>query len=138
MKLDNDFLAEVGLQDMPEERKKAFLEHVQDELEVRVGEKISDEMTLEQVKEFEQVVSNDQEAIRKMVLDMKQDFRQDETYKQILKRHGVSQGNWEILAEYLSVKWIQNNCPNYREIVTEAKERLKNEIMQNREQLLAA
>ena len=138
MKLDNDFLAEVGLQDMPEERKKAFLEHVQDELEVRVGEKISDGMTLEQVKEFEQVVSNDQEAIKKMVLDMKQDFRQDETYKQILKRHGVSQGNWEILAEYLSVKWIQNNCPNYREIVTEAKERLKNEIMQNREQLLAA
>lgn len=137
MKLDNDFLAEVGLQDMPEERKKAFLEHVQDELEVRVGEKISDGMTLEQVKEFERVVSNDQEAIRKMVLDMKQDFRQDETYKQILERHGVSQGNWEILAEYLSVKWIQNNCPNYREIVTEVKERLKNEIVQNREQLLA-
>ena len=138
MKIDENFLTEVGLQGMPEEKKQAFLEHTQEELEIRVGEKISDGMTLEQIKEFEDVVSNDQDAIRKMVLGMKRDFREDDIYKKLLDKYGVKQGNWEILSEYLSVKWIQDNCPGYKEIVSSVKEHLKNEIIQNREQLLAA
>ena len=138
MKLDDDFLTEVGLQEMPEEQKTAFLEHAQEELEMRVGEKMSEGMTGEQMAEFEGIMKNDQETIRRLIMEMRQDFREDAIYQKLLEKHGVEQGNWEILGEYLSVKWIQKNRPNYREVVAEAMETLKIEVRESAPQILAA
>ena len=137
MKLDDNFLADVGLQNMPEDQKKTFLEQAQEELEIRVGEKMSDGMTAQQIEEFEGIMNNDQEVIRRLILEMKQDFRQDEIYKKLLERHGVTQGDWNILGEYLSVKWIQKNRPDYREIVKSEIKKLTDEIRESRQQILA-
>lgn len=137
MDLDENFLKEVGLSEMPEEQKSAFLEHTQDELEMRVGEKMSEGLSAEQMAEFEGIMKNDQEVIRQLILDMKQDFREDEIYKKILDKHGVSQGDWGILGEYLSVKWIQKNRPDYREIVNSTLTQLKDEVRENAPQILA-
>lgn len=52
MKLDGDFLAEVGLAEMPEQERVAFLQCVAEELELRIGQKISDGLTDRQVEEF--------------------------------------------------------------------------------------
>ena len=41
MEFDDKFLQEMGLSAMPEDQKKAFLEYVQEELEVRIGERIA-------------------------------------------------------------------------------------------------
>jgi len=136
MKFDDNFLAEVGLQSMPEDQKKAFLEYAQEELEVRVGEKMSENMTLEQLKEFQGIMENDQEVVRRLVFEMKKDFRQDEIYKKLLERHEVKEGNWEILSEYLSIKWIQKNRPDYRQVVEEVANGLKAEIRANAPQIL--
>ena len=138
MDINESFLTEVGLQGMPEDQKSAFLAHTQDELEMRVGEKMSEGLSVEQMTEFEGIMQNDQEVIRKMILEMKKDFREDEIYQKILKKHGVTQGDWAILGEYLSVKWIQQNRPDYREIVSNVMENLKNEIRESAPQILAA
>lgn len=53
MEIDDNFLKEVGLSVMPEEQKKAFLDYVEEELEVRVGRKISEGMSDEEMLEFE-------------------------------------------------------------------------------------
>lgn len=137
MDIDESFLTEVGLQEMPEDQKSAFLAHTQDELEMRVGEKMSEGLSVEQMTEFEGIMKNDQEVIRKMILDMKKDFREDEIYQKILKKHGVEQGDWAILGEYLSVKWIQKNRPDYRNIVAGVMESLKDEIRESAPQILA-
>lgn len=137
MDLDENFLEEVGLSEMPEEQKSAFLEHTQDELEMRVGEKMSEGLSAEQMSEFEGIMKNDQEVIRNLILEMKQDFREDEIYIKLLKKHEVSQGNWEILGEYLSVKWIQKNRPDYREIVNSTLTQLKDEVRESAPQILA-
>ena len=46
-KFDNRFLESVGLADLPEAQKAAFLEYAQEELEVRIGEEIAEGMTEE-------------------------------------------------------------------------------------------
>ena len=53
MQLDDSFLQEMGLQAMPEDQKKAFLDYVQEELEVRIGERISRGLTDIQLNEFD-------------------------------------------------------------------------------------
>lgn len=128
MKFDGGFLEEVGLSNLPEAEKEDFLARAQDLLEVRVGERISADLSEQQLIEFEGIMDNDQEVVRRLVFKMKSDFREDPIYIQLLERHGVTEGNWDILDEYLSIKWIQENRPDYREIVMEEAERLKGEI----------
>lgn len=53
MQFDEKFLQEMGLSAMPEEQKQAFLKYVQDELELRIGERISRGLTEAQLNEFD-------------------------------------------------------------------------------------
>lgn len=53
MQFDENFLQEMGLSAMPEEQKRAFLKYVQDELELRIGERISRGLTETQLNEFD-------------------------------------------------------------------------------------
>lgn len=55
MQFDDKFLQEMGLQAMPEDQKQAFLNYVQEELEVRIGERISRGLTEVQLNEFDMI-----------------------------------------------------------------------------------
>ncbi|MBP5204779.1 hypothetical protein IKG12_01820 [Candidatus Saccharibacteria bacterium] len=136
MKFDDNFLSEVGLSNLPEDQKQAFLNHAQEELELRVGTKMSEGLTEAQIEEFEGIMENDQQVIRKVVSELGMDFRTDPIYKKVLDKYGVSEGTWEIISEYLSIKWIQKNRPNYHEIVQSTIDELKNEIRSGQSQIL--
>ena len=60
MEIDERFLGEVGLSAMEGDERRAFLEYVQEELEVRVGEGIADGMTEEKMREFEETKSDEE------------------------------------------------------------------------------
>ena len=136
MTFDDNFLSEVGLSNLPLDQRQSFLAHVQDELELRVGAKMSEGLTDAQIAEFEGLMENDQHVIRKVVAELGMDFRTDPIYKKILEKYGVTEGTWEIISEYLSVKWIQKNRPDYHEIVQSTAEEIKNEIRTNKDQIL--
>lgn len=55
MQFDEKFLQEMGLSAMPEDQKQAFLDYVQEELEVRIGERISKGLTETQLNEFDMI-----------------------------------------------------------------------------------
>lgn len=138
MKFDDSFLNEVGLANLPPEQKEAFLKQAQEELELRVGEKMSQGLSDAQIEEFEGIMKNDQQTIRKVVSELGTDFREDPIYQKLLERYGVSEGTWEIISEYLSIKWIQKNRPDYHEIVQSAIDALKAEIKANSGKILSA
>lgn len=138
MKFDDNFLNEVGLSELPEDQKQDFLAQTKEELEARVGSKMSQGLTDAQMTEFEGIMANDQQVIRKVVSELKMDFRTDPIYQRLLESYGVKEGTWEIISEYLSIKWVQKNCPNYAQIVSEVINELKAEIKQNSAAILAA
>ena len=55
MQFDDQFLQEMGLEAMPEEQKQDFLKYVEEELEVRIGERISKGLTDVQLNEFDMI-----------------------------------------------------------------------------------
>lgn len=55
MQFDENFLQEMGLSAMPEEQKNRFLRYVQEELEIRIGERISKGLTEVQLNEFDMI-----------------------------------------------------------------------------------
>ena len=55
MKFDETFLQEMGLTAMPVAEKHEFLSYVKDELEVRIGERISDKLSEAELAEFDAI-----------------------------------------------------------------------------------
>jgi hypothetical protein len=53
LKIDNSLLVEIGLGGLPEVEKNSFLKHIYETLEMRVGVRLADQMTNEQLDEFE-------------------------------------------------------------------------------------
>ena len=132
MEIDDKFLDEIGLSDMPAEKKQEFLKRTRAELEIRVGREISKGLTPEQIKEFEALSDGDQGVIKKLVFELDSDFREDRIYKLILEKSGKEKGDWATLGEYLSIRWIQKNRPDYREVVERVTKELKDEIRNSR------
>lgn len=56
LKLDNNLLAELGLGSLPEDQKKAMLQHIYETLELRVGTQLANQMTDKQLEEFERFI----------------------------------------------------------------------------------
>jgi hypothetical protein len=61
-KLDNAFLEELGLGTLPAVEKNKMLAHIYETLEMRVGMKLAEQMTNEQLDEFESYINRQDEA----------------------------------------------------------------------------
>lgn len=61
-KLDDNLLKELGLGDLPAEEKNRMLAHIYETLEMRVGMKLAERMTNEQLDEFEGFIDKNDEA----------------------------------------------------------------------------
>ena len=53
IKIDNDLLVELGLGSLPDAEKNGLLKHVYETLEMNVGMRLADQMSNEQLDEFE-------------------------------------------------------------------------------------
>lgn len=100
LKIDNSLLVEVGLGGLPDAEKNNFLKHIYETLEMRVGVRLADQMTNEQLDEFERY--------------------------------------FEAKDDAGAFKWLETNFPNYKEIVQQEFDKLKNEVAQSAPQILAA
>ena len=54
LKIDNSLLQELGLGSLPDAEKNSLLRHIYETLEMRVGMRLADQMTNQQLDEFEQ------------------------------------------------------------------------------------
>lgn len=76
-KLDENLLKELGLGELPTEEKNKMLAHIYETLEMRVGVKLADQMSDEQLDEFESYVNKeDQEGALKWLETNFPDYKQ--------------------------------------------------------------
>ncbi len=61
-KLDDNLLVELGLGTLPAAEKNKMLKHIYETLEMRVGMKLAEKMTNEQLDEFESFINKNDEA----------------------------------------------------------------------------
>jgi len=135
-KLDDKFLEEIGLGGMPEEQKKAFLQHIYSELEIRVGEKLTQDMSDEKLDEFGCFVDRDVEKMQAWFEANVPDYANADDFKQMQARIPVEAGEEALLSEYGAMKWLQLNRPDYPDVVAATLEELKKEISANKDKIL--
>lgn len=135
--LDDKFLADIGLNELPEEQKKAFLQHIYDELELRVGTKLSDGMSDDQLEEFEAIIDRKDDVIRAWLSEHEPDYYNDEAFSRIQEATGLDVNDAGLRAEYTATKWLEVNRPDYRDVVASVLNDLKKEIVGGREAILS-
>ena len=136
--LDDKFLQDVGLGSLPEEQKKAFLDHFREQLELRVGTKLSDGLSDAQLEEFESFIDRNEEKVTNWVQTNVPDYENDQIYQQLKSGAPENIPPLVVLSEYASLKWLGMNRPDYREVVAQTMEELKKEITTNRDAILGS
>lgn len=134
--LDDKFLEDIGLADLPEEQKKPFLQHIYDELELRVGTKLSDGMSDEQLEEFESIIDRKDENINSWLAKNSPDYHNDEMFIKLKDSAGLDVNDPALKAEYAATKWLEVNRPDYKNVVAGVLDDLKQEITGNRDAIL--
>ena len=100
LRLDNNFLEDLGLAALPDDDKMKMLAHIYETLELRVGMKLAENMSDNQLDEFEKLAdANDESG---------------------------------------SLKWLETNVPDYKDVVMAELEKLKAEIKTSAPQILTA
>lgn len=99
-KIDDAFLADLGLGALPQAEKEAMKRHIYETLEMRVGMKLAQQMTNEQLDEFEAFINKGDEAG--------------------------------------ALKWLETNFPNYKQVVADELEALRQEVKASAPQILQA
>ena len=132
--LDDSFLDMVGLSDMPAELKNNFLAYAQDQLEVRVGEKMSNDLSDAQLEVFERIIDNDKDMINAVIGD---NYKEDQLYQALLRNSEAEEGSDEFLGELATAKWLNSNCPQYQDIIRDTFQELRDEIFAQKDAILA-
>lgn len=136
--IDDKFLQDLGLDQLPEDQKQAFKEHIYSQLELRVGTRLSDGLSDAQLAEFESFVDRKTDKVQEWVSKNAPNYQSDDSYKQLKSNAPSSVDEETLLAEYASLKWLALNRPDYQSVVAQVIEELKNEIRNNRDAILAA
>lgn len=134
--LDDKFLQDLGLDQLPEEQKQAFLQHIYEELELRVGTKLSDGLSDQQLDEFEAIIDRKEGAVDDWLVRHAPNYQSDEVYVRLQQSTGLSADDPRLKSEFAATKWLEANRPDYRNVVAEVLEELKREIMNNRDAIL--
>lgn len=134
--LDEKFLEDIGLNDLPEEQKKPFLQHIYDELELRVGTKLSDGMSDEQLEEFESIIDRKDDIVVSWLAKYAPDYHNDVVFMQLQTSTGLDVNDSNLRAEYAATKWLEVNRSDYREVVANVLDDLKKEVIANRNVIL--
>lgn len=99
-KLDNAFLTDLGLGSLPVAEKNKLLQAIYERLEMNVGMRLAENMTDQQLDEFEGFIDKNDEAG--------------------------------------ALRWLETNFPNYKQVVAEELDKLKQEVAQSAPQILQA
>ena len=135
-RLDDQFLQDIGLGNLPDEQKKPFLQHIYSELELRVGTRLSDGLSDSQLEEFEQIIDRKEEKITEWLAEHAPQYHEEETFKRLAEATKLEPNDPRLVAEYTATKWLEVNRPDYRQVVAEVLEELKKEIIGNRDAIL--
>src|SRR5687768_16363403 len=120
-----------------------FLQHLSEELELRVGTKLAEGLNNDQLLEFEGIIERKPGKIEEWLAANEPNYETNIDYigviqKFLVQNKGASPNDEDIKAEFVATKWLEKNRSNYKEVVASTLEELRTEILANREHFLAA
>ena len=135
--LNDDFLKELGLDGLPEEQRKPFLDHIYSELELRVGQRLSAGMSDAQLDEFANIIDKVPGAVDGFLAQHAPNYGQEPMFQKLQQALRVDVNDPRLKDEFAATKWLEVNRPDYRDVVASVMAELKQEIISQKDTILA-
>jgi hypothetical protein len=137
--LDDKLLQELGLGSLPPAEKNKMLAHIYETLELRVGMRLAEQMSDQQLDEFEGFIDGNLDHARNYLNTNSPGWEQGQDF-QTQKSQAEAQGATAeaIIPEFAALKWLEKNFPDYKKVVAEELEKLKGEIKQQAPTIMQA
>ncbi|MBC7564958.1 hypothetical protein H7100_01860 [Candidatus Saccharibacteria bacterium] len=136
--LDDQFLTDVGLAGLPDDQKKPFLQHTYDQLEYKVGIRLSEGMTDAQLEEFESIIDRKEDVIVTWLSAHVPNYPEEEVFQRLMQASNLPAHDAGLRAEYAATKWLEVNRPDYRDVVAQTLDEIKKEITGAKDAILGA
>lgn len=134
--LNDEFLQELGLDQLPGEQRKPFLDHIYNELELRVGERLSQGLGDAQLDEFANIIDKEPGAVDQFIAVHAPNYTEEPIFQRLVQATGAAADDPRLKDEFAATKWLEVNRPDYRDVVTAVMGELKQEILANRDAIL--
>jgi len=128
--LDDNFLKDVGLSDLPASQAAILLQQVYSNLETRTGQRLTENMSDELLEEFGAFVDMDESGMKAWFDEHLPAYDQTEAYK-ALRKANPEAPEVAVMAEYGAMMWLGINRPDYPDIVREVLSELQSELQAN-------
>ena len=136
--LDDKFLQDIGLGGLPDDQKQAFLAYFREQLELRVGTKLSEGLSDAQLDEFESFIDRDRAKVDAWLAANVPNYLEDSIFQNLQGSAPADVDETVLLSVYASLKWLGINRPDYRDVVAKTMDELKQEAIANRDAILGA
>ena len=128
--LDDKFFEGIGIERMSPEEAAVFKQHVQAELEARIGERIMDGFSSEKLEEFEQIMDDAPGFVDNWLRLNVPDFRNDKTFAALVQNNN-GQETRQVISEFASLKWLEINRPDFNQISMLVIKEMQDELKAN-------
>ena len=128
--LDDNFFKGIDIDRMSPEEAAVFKQHVQEELEARVGERITDGFSNEKLEEFEKIIDDVPGFVDNWLMINVPDFRSNRAFNALVQQNG-GQENRQTIAEFASLKWLEINRPDFNQISMLVIKEMQDELRAN-------
>lgn len=135
--LDDQFLADVGLAELPARERVSFLQHVYDELSLSVGTRFSDGLSDAPVGRVRSNHRSERSLGHALAGRDVPDFLDDPLYARVASQIGEGSDH-DVVFGYAAVKWLELNRPNNVDLVAAVIDELKVEISAQASRILSA
>lgn len=126
--LDEGFLKELGIADLPEDVKGPLAEKLEAQIQDRISLKFAEGLTEAQIDEFGKINEGEMSDVMWWLRGVDPQYETSGQFVQ-LKEGAKDVGEDEIVRQYAQMKWLERNVPDYAGIVLETLNEVKEEIL---------
>lgn len=145
IRIDDSLLEELGLIKLPEQERRQLLKHIYETLETKVGMRLAERMSDQQLDEFEKFIDGNTAYVENYLNVHKPGWQQSPEYAKELQiahdaasRSGSAVNEVAVKSQFGALAWLETNFPDYKNVVAEELDKLKAEIKQDANKILEA
>lgn len=120
---DEQIIEQLGIADLPDDEKTIVV----NEAQVRIGEAVSEQLTNEQLTEYQAIIDANEQVITSWLDKNIPDYKNEAVYQSFEEGVESDPEHNDPAKLYASIAWVQLTVPHIQDVVAQALDTFKQE-----------
>jgi len=121
---DEQIIAQLGIEQLPEDEKEAIVAEAQG----RIGEAVSEHLTDDQLAEYQAIIDGNDEVIAAWLEKNVPDYKNEAVYQSFAEEANSDPEHNDPAKLFASIAWVQLSVPQIQDVVAVSLDDFKQEL----------